>query len=167
MDRLPTNIMASSDEFNTRVSHNRQQIELLEKRLNRAYQGGGEKYVERHRSRGKRLPRERIERIIDPGTAFVELSPLAAHELYDGRAFSAGIVTGIGIVHGRECMFVANDATVKGGSYYPMTVKKHIRAQTIAHENMLPCIYLVDSGGAFLPMQDEVFPRHWPFWTNF
>ncbi|MBQ47561.1 MAG: methylcrotonoyl-CoA carboxylase, partial [Zetaproteobacteria bacterium] len=94
----------------------------------------------------------------DPGTAFLELSTLAANEMYDGKAHSAGIVTGIGIVHGQECMFVANDATVKGGSYYPMTVKKHIRAQTIAHENNLPCIYLVDSGGAFLPMQDEVFP---------
>ena len=95
---------------------------------------------------------------MDPGTAFLELSPLAAYDLYDGRAHSAGIVTGLGMVHGRECLFVANDATVKGGSYYPMTVKKHIRAQTVAHENHLPCIYLVDSGGAFLPMQDEVFP---------
>jgi len=104
------------------------------------------------------LARERIDKIIDPGTAFLELSPLAAYELYDGRANSAGIVTGVGMIHGRECLFVANDATVKGGSYYPMTVKKHIRAQTVAHENNLPCIYLVDSGGAFLPMQDEVFP---------
>tara|TARA_X000000950_G_C13844668_1_gene631786 strand:- start:221 stop:1672 length:1452 start_codon:yes stop_codon:yes gene_type:complete len=104
------------------------------------------------------LARERIERIIDPGTAFLELSPLAAYDLYDGRAHSAGIVTGVGCVHGREVLFVANDATVKGGSYYPMTVKKHIRAQTVAHENHLPCVYLVDSGGAFLPMQDEVFP---------
>jgi len=130
----------------------------LRQRLDVVNQGGGGKYVERHRNRGKLLARERIEKIIDPGTAFMELSPLAAFELYDGKASSAGIVTGVGLVHGRECLFVANDATVKGGSYYPMTVKKHIRAQTVAHENNLPCIYLVDSGGAFLPMQDEVFP---------
>ena len=121
------------------------------------HQTAAAKYVDRHRSRGSTC-RERIERIVDPGTAFLELSPLAADGLYDNKAHSAGIVTGIGMVHGRECLFVANDATVKGGSYYPMTVKKHIRAQTVAHENHLPCIYLVDSGGAFLPMQDEVFP---------
>ncbi len=158
MDRLPSHAMVNSEEFIGRKNHNEVLISTLKQRLERSYQGGGEKYVERHRSRDKRLPRERIEQIIDPGTAFLELSPLAAHELYDGKAFSAGVVTGIGSVHGRQCMFVANDATVKGGSYYPMTVKKHIRAQTIAHENHLPCIYLVDSGGAFLPMQDEVFP---------
>ena len=139
-------------------THNLALLDELRSRLETASQGGGGKYVERHRSRGKHLARERIERIVDAGTAFLELSPLAGYELYDGRAHSAGIVTGIGMVHGRECLFVANDATVKGGSYYPMTVKKHIRAQTIAHENHLPCIYLVDSGGAFLPMQDEVFP---------
>ena len=104
------------------------------------------------------LPRERIAEICDPGSPFLELSSLAANELYDGKAQSAGIITGIGLVHGRECLFVANDATVKGGSYYPMTVKKHIRAQDVADANNLPCIYLVDSGGAFLPMQDEVFP---------
>ena len=158
MDRLATRVNRSDSDFQKRRLHNQELIEKLRKRLDLVSLGGGEKYVERHRSRGKLLARERIERIIDPGTAFLELSPLAAYELYDGRANSAGIVTGVGLVHGRECLFVANDATVKGGSYYPMTVKKHIRAQTVAHENNLPCIYLVDSGGAFLPMQDEVFP---------
>ena len=158
MDRLSTRVNRTDSEYLKRQEHNHSLIATLRERLNTASQGGGGKYVERHRGRGKLLPRERIERIIDPGTAFLELSPLAAHELYDGRAHSAGIVTGVGLVHGRECLFVANDATVKGGSYYPMTVKKHIRAQTVAHENHLPCIYLVDSGGAFLPMQDEVFP---------
>ena len=121
-------------------------------------QGGGEKAVERHRSRGKLTARERIDRLVDPGTAFLELNALAAWELYDDDAPSAGIVTGIGVVEGRQCAIVANDATVKGGSYYPLTVKKHLRAQEIARQNRLPCIYLVDSGGAFLPLQAEVFP---------
>ena len=120
--------------------------------------GGGEKAVERHRSRGKLTARERIDRLIDPGTAFLELNALAAWELYDGAAPSAGIVTGIGVVEGQECVVVANDATVKGGSYFPLTVKKHLRAQEVAEQNHLPCIYLVDSGGAFLPLQAEVFP---------
>ena len=158
MDRLPTRVNRADPDFAERKAHNLALIDELRVRLDTASQGGGGKYVERHRSRGKHLARERIERIVDPGTAFLELSPLAAYDLYDGRAHAAGIVTGVGMVHGRECLFVANDATVKGGSYYPMTVKKHIRAQTVAHENHLPCIYLVDSGGAFLPMQDEVFP---------
>lgn len=158
MDRLPTRVIRSDADYIARKSHNEALLETLRQRLSVASNGGGGKYVERHQSRGKMLPRERIERIIDAGSAFLELSPLAAFELYDGRAHSAGVVTGIGMVHGRECLFVANDATVKGGSYYPMTVKKHIRAQSIAHENHLPCIYLVDSGGAFLPLQDEVFP---------
>jgi len=133
-------------------------VKQLEEKLTESRLGGGGKYEERHRSRNKLLARERIDKIIDSGTAFLELSSLAAYELYDKKAHSAGIVTGIGMVHGRHCMFVANDATIKGGSYYPMTVKKHIRAQTIAEQNNLPCIYLVDSGGAFLPMQDDVFP---------
>ena len=158
MDRLPTRVNRSDEGFVKCKEHNSQLIDTLRERLDIASLGGGGKYVDRHRARGKLLPRERIERIIDPGTAFLELSPLAGYGLYDGRAHSAGIVTGVGMVHGRECLFVANDATVKGGSYYPMTVKKHIRAQTVAHENHLPCNYLVDSGGAFLPMQDEVFP---------
>jgi acetyl-CoA carboxylase carboxyltransferase component len=120
--------------------------------------GGGEKAVERHRSRGKLTARERIDLLCDPGTAFLELSALAAWEVYEGQAPSAGIVTGIGVVEGRQCAIVANDATVKGGSYFPLTVKKHLRAQEVARQNRLPCIYLVDSGGAFLPLQAEVFP---------
>src|SRR5215216_4205522 len=120
--------------------------------------GGGERAVERHRSRGKLLARERIDRLVDPGGAFLELGALAAWDVYDGEAASAGIVTGIGVVEGRECVIVANDATVKGGSYFPLTVKKHLRAQEVAEQNHLPCIYLVDSGGAFLPLQAEVFP---------
>ena len=118
----------------------------------------GEAAAERQHARGKLLARERVERLCDPGAPFLELSPLAAEELYDGAAPSAGIVTGVGVVHGRRCVVVANDATVKGGTYYPITVKKHLRAQEVALHNRLPCIYLVDSGGAFLPMQDEVFP---------
>src|SRR5947208_17144211 len=120
--------------------------------------GGGEKAVERHRSRGKLTARERVDRLVDPDTAFLELSPLAAWDMYSGGAPAAGIVTGIGVVEGRECVVVANDATVKGGTYFPITVKKHLRAQEIARQNRLPCLYLVDSGGAFLPLQDEVFP---------
>ena len=158
MDRLATKVNRSDSDFLARQKHNQTLCETLSSRIGIVSEGGGEKYVERHRNRGKWLPRERIEKIIDPGSAFLELSSLAAWDLYDKRAFSAGIVTGIGLVHSKPCMFVANDATVKGGSYYPMTVKKHLRAQTIAHENHLPCIYLVDSGGAFLPMQDDVFP---------
>ena len=120
--------------------------------------GGGEKALERHRSRGKLTARERIDRLCDPDTAFLELSALAAWDMYDGQAPAAGIVTGIGVVEGRQCVIVANDATVKGGTYFPLTVKKHLRAQEIAEQNRLPCIYLVDSGGAFLPLQAEVFP---------
>ena len=120
--------------------------------------GGGEKAVERHRSRGKLTARERIDRLVDPASAFLELNALAAWGLYDGDAPSAGIVTGIGVIEGRQCVVVANDATVKGGSYYPLTVKKHLRAQEVARQNRLPCLYLVDSGGAFLPLQAEVFP---------
>ncbi len=120
--------------------------------------GGGDRSIERHRERGKLPVRERIDRLLDPGSAFLELSPLAANGLYDDEAPGAGIVTGIGRIEGTTCVVVANDATVKGGTYYPMTVKKHLRAQEIALENRLPCIYLVDSGGAFLPLQAEVFP---------
>jgi acetyl-CoA carboxylase carboxyltransferase component len=119
---------------------------------------GDERSIARHRERGKLTVRERVERLIDPGSAFLELSALAAHDLYDNEAPGAGMVTGIGLVEGVECVLVANDATVKGGTYFPMTVKKHLRAQQIALENRLPCLYLVDSGGAYLPLQDEVFP---------
>src|SRR3954464_8246365 len=130
----------------------------LRERTAEVARGGGEKATERHRSRGKLTARERIDRLVDPGGAFLELGALAAWELYDGAAPSAGIVTGIGVVEGRECVVVANDATVKGGSYFPLTVKKHLRAQEVAEQNRLPCLYLVDSGGAFLPLQAEVFP---------
>src|SRR3954467_11529053 len=130
----------------------------LRERTGRIAEGGGEKATERHRSRGKLTARERIDRLVDPGGAFLELNALAAWDLYEGQAPAAGIVTGIGVVAGRECMIVANDATVKGGSYFPLTVKKHLRAQEVAEQNCLPCLYLVDSGGAFLPLQDEVFP---------
>src|SRR4249919_403811 len=120
--------------------------------------GGDEASIERHRERGKLPVRERIERLLDPGSAFLELSPLAATGLYDDEAPGAGIVTGIGRIEGTTCVVVANDATVKGGTYYPLTVRKHLRAQEVALENRLPCVYLVDSGGAFLPLQAEVFP---------
>src|SRR5438477_471252 len=130
----------------------------LRERTAQVARGGGEKATERHRSRGKLPARERVDRLVDPATAFLELNALAAWEMYGGDAPSAGIVTGIGVVEGRECVIVANDATVKGGSYFPLTVKKHLRAQEVAEQNRLPCIYLVDSGGAFLPLQDEVFP---------
>jgi 3-methylcrotonyl-CoA carboxylase beta subunit len=130
----------------------------LERRLDRVRAGGGERARERHVGRGKLFVRDRVERLCDPGAPFLELSPLAAEELYDGDAPGAGMVTGVGVVQGRRVVVVANDATVKGGTYYPVTVKKHLRAQEVALHNRLPCIYLVDSGGAFLPMQDEVFP---------
>ena len=127
-------------------------------RLERAARGGPERARTRHLERGKLLPRDRVDRLLDPGSPFLEVAPLAAEEMYDGECPGAGIITGIGLVHGRQVMVVCNDATVKGGTYYPMTVKKHLRAQEVAQENRLPCIYLVDSGGAFLPRQDEVFP---------
>src|ERR1700745_3368107 len=130
----------------------------LRERTQQVARAGGEKAVERHRSRGKLTARERIDRLVDPDTAFLELNALAAWGLYDDEAPSAGIVTGIGVVTGQQCVLVANDATVKGGSYFPLTVKKHLRAQEGAAQNRLPCIYLVDSGGASLPLQDEVFP---------
>ena len=124
----------------------------------RSAEGGGAKAREKHVARGKLLPRERIRALLDPGSPFLELSPLAAHGMYDNAAPGAGLITGIGRVNGIEVVVVANDATVKGGTYFPMTVKKHLRAQEVALENRLPCVYLVDSGGAFLPLQDEVFP---------
>ncbi|MCA1306237.1 methylcrotonoyl-CoA carboxylase [Microbacterium esteraromaticum] len=132
--------------------------EELRQRLAETALGGPERSRERHVARGKMLPRERIARLLDPGSPFIEVAPLAAHGLYDDQAPAAGVVAGIGLVHGRHVMVVCNDPTVKGGTYYPLTVKKHLRAQEIALENRLPCLYLVDSGGAFLPKQDEVFP---------
>ncbi|PAZ09541.1 methylcrotonoyl-CoA carboxylase [Streptomyces sp. SA15] len=133
-------------------------VEELHAKLAAARLGGGEKARARHTARGKLLPRDRVDSLLDPGSPFLELAPLAADGMYDGQAPAAGVIAGIGRVSGRECVIVANDATVKGGTYYPMTVKKHLRAQEVALENRLPCVYLVDSGGAFLPMQDEVFP---------
>lgn len=158
MEILKSMVDNSSPQFEeNKKFHLELKAQLLQK-LEKAKLGGGEKYVEKHKSRGKLLARERIEKIIDDGSPFLELSALAAHEVYDEDVPSAGVVTGIGTVHGVQCMFVANDATVKGGTYFPLTVKKHIRAQEVALQNNLPCVYLVDSGGAFLPKQDEVFP---------
>mmetsp|Transcript_1417 Transcript_1417/g.2069 ORF Transcript_1417/g.2069 Transcript_1417/m.2069 type:complete len:585 (+) Transcript_1417:203-1957(+) len=148
-----------SDDFHQNRLEMTKHLELLKSTLETVQQGGGQKNLEKHRQRNKLSVRERIDKLLDPGSAFLELSPLAGYKLYDGETIPAGgIVTGIGKVNGKECMIVGNDATVKGGTYYPVTVKKHLRAQAIARENHLPCIYLVDSGGAFLPKQDEVFP---------
>ena len=160
-DAIPT-MSSLLDPGSAEFEENRREMETavaeLRRREAQVREGGGSELVERHRSRGKLTARERIEQLIDPGTPFLELSPLAAWGMYAGEAPSAGIVTGIGRVCGREVVVVANDATVKGGTYYPMTVKKHLRAQEVAAQNRLPCIYLVDSGGAFLPLQAEVFP---------
>ncbi|HQZ99794.1 MAG TPA: carboxyl transferase domain-containing protein [Thermoflexales bacterium] len=158
MDILATNIQPDSAEFAANAAHNHKLVDGLRARMAAARAGGDAQAHKRHQEQGKLLARERIDRLIDEDAPFLELSALAANEMYDGDAPSAGIVTGIGPIHQRECMIIANDATVKGGTYYPMTVKKHLRAQQIALENRLPCVYLVDSGGAFLPMQDEVFP---------
>ena len=158
MDVIESNINTSSKEFKENFERYEMLVNDLKEKIAIASKGGGEEMIKIHKSRNKMLARERIEALIDPDTPFMEFSPLAAYNMYDNAAPGAGIITGIGIVHGREVVIIANDATVKGGTYFPMTVKKHIRAQTIAMENNLPCIYLVDSGGAFLPMQDEVFP---------
>jgi acetyl-CoA carboxylase carboxyltransferase component len=155
---LSSQVERESDEFERRHELMDGLVAELRERTAQVARGGGEKATERHRSRGKLTARERIDRLVDPGGSFLELNALAAWELYEGQAPSAGIVTGIGVVEGRECVIVANDATVKGGSYFPLTVKKHLRAQEVAEQNHLPCLYLVDSGGAFLPLQDEVFP---------
>ena len=148
----------TSDAFEERRARMEALVAELRERSAQVARGGGEKALEKHRSRGKLTARERVDRLLDPDTAFLELSALAAWDVYDGQAPGAGIVTGIGTIEGRECVIVANDATVKGGTYFPLTVKKHLRAQEIAEQNRLPCIYLVDSGGAFLPLQAEVFP---------
>ena len=158
MDVLDSHVNPADSIFKTNRDRMQQLVADLRDRLARVRQGGGPKYIERHREQGKLPVRERIDRLIDPGSPFLELSPLAAIDMYDDEAPAAGLVTGIGRVSGRETLLVANDATVKGGTYYPMTVKKHVRAQQIALENRLPCVYLVDSGGAFLPLQAEVFP---------
>jgi acetyl-CoA carboxylase carboxyltransferase component len=158
MEVLESHVDTRGADFKENAAHHRALASDLRERLARVARGGDSALREKHEGRGKLFVRERIERLLDPGTPFLELSPLAANRLYDDEAPAAGIVTGVGRVSGREVMVVANDATVKGGTYFPLTVKKHLRAQEIALENRLPCIYLVDSGGAFLPLQAEVFP---------
>jgi acetyl-CoA carboxylase carboxyltransferase component len=158
METLVTRLDPGSEEFRGRADRMRELLAELDRRCAVARQGGGEKARSHHVGQGKMLVRERVDALVDPGAPFLELSTLAAEGMYDGEAPGAGIVTGIGEVSGREAMIVANDATVKGGTYFPMTVKKHLRAQEIAEQNRLPCVYLVDSGGAFLPLQAEVFP---------
>jgi acetyl-CoA carboxylase carboxyltransferase component len=158
MDVLESKIDVQSAAFAANRDRMQLLVDELRAKLAEARAGGGAKAQARHREQSKLFVRDRIERLLDPGSPFLELGGLAAHGLYDGAAPAAGLVTGIGRVHGREVMVVANDATVKGGTYFPITVKKHLRAQEVALENRLPCVYLVDSGGAFLPLQDEVFP---------
>ncbi len=155
---IESQLNPNDERFKENAAHNRALAEELRARLAQARQGGGEKYQRRHEAQGKLFVRERIDKLLDPGSPFLELSPLAAWHMYHNESPGAGVVTGIGRVSGRECLIIANDATVKGGSYLPLTVKKHLRAQEVAQENHLPCIYLVDSGGAFLPLQAEVFP---------
>ena len=158
MSVLDSHVDEASAEFRENAASMERLVADLRERLAAARAGGGEEAVRRHREQGKLLVRERVDKLLDPGTPFLEIGALAAHGLYDGQAPSAGLVCGIGRVSGREVMLVANDATVKGGTYFPVTVKKHLRAQEIALENRLPCLYLVDSGGAYLPLQAEVFP---------
>jgi 3-methylcrotonyl-CoA carboxylase beta subunit len=155
---IRSEISTRSEEFVANAAAMQALVADLRARVAEVQQGGDETARQRHLSRGKLLPRDRVAGLIDPGSPFLELSQLAARGMYDGEVPSAGIITGIGRVAGRECVIVANDATVKGGTYFPMTVKKHLRAQEIARINRLPCLYLVDSGGAYLPMQDEIFP---------
>jgi 3-methylcrotonyl-CoA carboxylase beta subunit len=158
MPRLSTHVDTGAPTFRENASAIQTLVDDLTARLERVRRGGGDEAVAKHEGRGKLTARARIEGLLDPGASFLELSALAAEDLYDGAAPAAGIVTGIGPVHGRPCVVIANDATVKGGTYFPVTVKKHLRAQEVAADNRLPCIYLVDSGGAFLPLQAEVFP---------
>lgn len=158
MSRLSTDALPGSDAYEAnRAAHAAAAADIAEA-ARIAAAGGGQKALERHISRGKMPPRERVANLLDPGTPFLEVGATAAHGMYDGVAPCAGVIAGIGQVAGRQCMVLCNDATVKGGTYYPMTVKKHLRAQEIAEQNRLPCVYLVDSGGANLPNQDEVFP---------
>ena len=158
MSEIKTSVKVRSHEFQKNVATMAALVDDLRTKVNASQEGGGERARSRHIARGKLLPRERIDELLDPGSPFLELSQLAAYGMYAGEIPSAGVITGIGRVSDQECVIVANDATVKGGTYYPLTVKKHLRAQEIAQMNRLPCLYLVDSGGAFLPRQDEVFP---------
>src|ERR1700751_4423964 len=162
MTALSSPIEPASAEFARNAEAMKALVADLRVKLEAAMQGGSEESRTRHVARGKLLARERVNLLIDPGTPFLELSPLAAYGMYGGDVHSASLITGIGRISRRECVVIANDATIKGGTYYPMTVKKHLRAQDIARENHLPCVYMVDSGGAFLPLQDEIFPdeRH-------
>ncbi|MEJ7928683.1 carboxyl transferase domain-containing protein [Ramlibacter sp. AN1015] len=158
MPQLESQLNARSAQFQANAAAMRALVDDLNAQVARAAAGGGETARARHTARGKLLPRERVQMLLDPGTPFLEIAPLAAHAMYDGDAPCAGLIAGIGRIAGIDCMVVCNDATVKGGTYYPMTVKKHLRAQEVAQQNCLPCVYLVDSGGANLPNQDEVFP---------
>src|SRR5688500_17725304 len=158
MDRLQSHLDTTSESYRTNRRRMQALVDDYRARLEQVRQGGGTKYLARHREQGKMPVRERIDALIDPASAFLEFSPLAAWGMYDDEAPAAGIVTGIGRIAGKDVLIVANDATVKGGTYYPLTVKKHLRAQEVALQNHLPCVYLVDSGGAFLPLQAEVFP---------
>ena len=158
MSRLTSTVDPSSPGFVANREHHLGLVADLRERIEVAARGGPERSRERHLERGKLLPRDRVATLLDPGTGLLELSPLAATGCYDDEAPGAGLITGVGRVAGRRVVIVANDATVKGGTYFPLTVKKHLRAQEVARDNHLPCIYLVDSGGAFLPLQDEVFP---------
>jgi 3-methylcrotonyl-CoA carboxylase beta subunit len=158
MPALETQLNPRSADFQANAAAMRALVEDLNAQIAKAAAGGGETARARHVARGKLLPRDRVQMLLDPGTPFLELAPLAAHGMYNDDAPCAGVIAGIGRVSGVDCMIVCNDATVKGGTYYPMTVKKHLRAQEVAQQNRLPCIYLVDSGGANLPNQDEVFP---------
>ena len=158
MPVIESKLKPGSEEFRNNADAMRKLVDDLKAKTSEIARGGDDKARARHTGRGKLLPRDRVQALLDPDTPFLELSPLAAWEMYDGEAPCAGLITGVGRVSGRECVIVCNDPTVKGGTYYPITVKKHLRAQEIARENRLPCIYLVDSGGAHLPSQDEVFP---------
>jgi len=158
LTRLQSALSTGSAQYKANVEANAEALAIVQAAASAAAQGGGERSRERHLSRGKMLPRERVANLLDPGAPFLEIGATAAHDMYDGAAPCAGLITGIGLVHGKEVLVVCNDATVKGGTYYPVTVKKHLRAQEIAEQNNLPCVYLVDSGGANLPNQDEVFP---------
>ncbi len=158
MHVIKSAINTRAEDFRANQAHMRAQVEDLREKASTVSAGGGPAAREKHTARGKLLPRDRVDQLLDPGSPFLEIGQLAAWGMYDGDAPAAGMIAGIGRVHGTECMIIANDATVKGGTYYPMTVKKHLRAQEIAEQNQLPCVYLVDSGGAFLPKQDEVFP---------
>ncbi|MGB2988991.1 MAG: carboxyl transferase domain-containing protein, partial [Candidatus Zixiibacteriota bacterium] len=158
MFRIESKVDTKSSEFQQNKAELQRLVAEYQERLKKIKLGGPEKLRKRHHERGKLLVRERLDLLFDNNTPFMELSPLAAYDMYDGGAPAAGVVTGVGVVHGREVLVVANDATVKGGTYFPITIKKHVRAQEVAMENRLPCLYLVDSGGIFLPYQSGTFP---------